>query len=120
MTQHTTNIDNRRHYNRYPATHLKVLIKSIRSEDSGWIKGHINSVDFNRYGIGMETEHCFAIGDHVSLVIRTDDSMLTEITGIVCNRTKLDEGFRCGIRFHLEAEDHGLDLIEEQLTAVLH
>jgi len=120
MTQQTSDIDERRHYYRYPASELKVLIKSVRREDSSWVKGMIKSVDFSRYGIGMETEHCFSIGDHVSLVIRTDDSTLTEITGIICNRTKLDQGFRCGIRFHLGIKDDELDLLEEHISAVIH
>ncbi|MFT5577816.1 MAG: hypothetical protein ACI9WS_000567 [Paraglaciecola psychrophila] len=120
MTQHSRNIDERRHYYRYPTSELKVLIKSMRSQDSDWIKGMIRSVDFSRYGIGLETEHCFAIGDHVSLVIRTDDSTLTEITGIISNRTKQDQGFRCGIRFHVDIKDDELDFLEEQISTVFH
>ncbi len=112
--------ENRRHFERYPAGHLKVLIKSIRAEDGSWVKGFLNSVDFNRYGIGLETEHCFPIGDHVALVIRTDDSTLTEISGIVCNRNKCDEGYRCGVRFNLGTTDDDLYLIEERAAAIVH
>jgi hypothetical protein len=120
MAQHSSDIDERRHYYRYPTSELKVLIRSVRREDSSWIKGMIRSVDFSRYGIGLETEHSFSIGDHGSLVIRTDDSTLTEITGIICNRSKLNQGFRCGIRFHVGIEDDELDLLEEQVSAVRH
>ena len=112
--------ENRRNYDRYPAGHLKVLIKSIRTDDGTWVKGYLNSVDFNRYGIGLETEHCFPIGDHVSLVIRTDDSTLTEISGIVCNRNKSDNIYRCGVRFNLGSTDEDLHLIEERAAAIVH
>ena len=89
----------RRQHNRYPANHLKVMVKSLRNQDSEWGMGLISTVDFNRFGIGLETTENYAIGDILSLVIRTDDSMLAEVNGLVCNRTQLEQGFRFGVRF---------------------
>jgi PilZ domain len=89
----------RRFHSRYPAAHLRVLIKSLREQDSDWEMGLISSVDFNRYGIALETEHSFAIGDILSMIIRTDDSTLAEVNGLVCNRSQIENGFRLGIRF---------------------
>jgi hypothetical protein len=91
----------RRTHSRYPANHIKVLIKSLRN-DGDWEKGHISTVDFNRFGIGLETPHNFAIGDILSLLIRTDDSTLAEVNGLVCNRTQTLTGYRFGVRFEHE------------------
>lgn len=92
----------RRLHSRYPAGNLRVLVKSRRTMDSDWDMALISSVDFNRYGIGLETERNYAIGDILTLVIRTDDSMLVEINGLVCNRTQTEHGFRFGVRFEHE------------------
>jgi|GEM_PF-1233405 len=126
-----TNAERRQH-SRYPAGHLRVLVKSLREKDADWEKGLISTVDFNRYGIGLETSHNFAIGDILALVIRTDDAMLTEVNGLVCNRAQTDHGFRFGVRFEHE---HGIQeecsdaminireeilMIEREAAAVLH
>jgi PilZ domain len=94
----------RREHTRYAAHHLDVLIKSRRLETGLWETGSVISADFNRFGIGIETEHCFAMGDVLSLIIRTDDSTITEISGVVCNRTPCDSGYRFGVRF-IDPED---------------
>ncbi len=121
----------RRHHSRYPASHIKVLIKSLRN-DSEWEKGHISTVDFNRFGIGLETTHNFAIGDILSLLIRTDDSALAEVNGLVCNRTQTLTGYRFGVRFEHEgsAEEESPDaviniseeilMIERHAVAAVH
>ncbi len=105
----------RRQHNRYPASHLRVLVKSLREQDRDWEMGLISTVDFNRFGIGLEIDHNYAIGDILSLVIRTDDSTLAEINGLVCNREQTAQGFRFGIRF--EHEDSSA---EESPEAVIN
>jgi hypothetical protein len=92
----------RRLYTRYPANHVKVLIKSLRVGGNDWETGLISTVDFNRFGIGLETRHNFAIGDILSMIIRTDDSAIAEVNGLVCNRTQTDKGYRFGVRFEHE------------------
>ena len=121
----------RRSHSRYPASHIKVLIKSLRN-DSDWEKGHISTVDFNRYGIGLETTHNFAIGDILSLLIRTDDSTLAEVNGLVCNRSQTLTGYRFGVRFEHEGceEEESPDaviniseeilMIEREAVSALH
>lgn len=89
----------RRNHSRYPAQHLKVLARSLRDQESNWSAGSISSIDFNRYGICLETNCNFAIGDILSLIIRTDDSTIAEINGLICNRTNTKTGFRFGVRF---------------------
>ena len=122
----------RRHHSRYPAQHIKVLVKSLRSESSEWKHASISSVDFNRYGIGLETNQNYVIGDIVSLIIQTVDSTITEVNGLVCNRSLTDHGFRMGIRFeHEGCEDEEADdaminiseeilMIERQAAAFVH
>ena len=100
----------RREHTRYSAHHLDVLIKSRHLETGLWETGAVVSADFNRFGIGIETEHCFAMGDVLSLIIRTDDSTITEVSGIVCNRIPCEQGYRFGIRF--------IDATEDSDTAV--
>lgn len=117
-----TDSDRRLHH-RYPANHLKVLIKSLRNSEGEWEAGLISSVDFNRYGIGLETQHNFVIGDILSLIIRTDDSTLAEINGLVCNRTQTANGYRFGVRFehensHLEQANDAVINIREEIMMI--
>ena len=92
----------RRHHSRYPGEQLRVLVKSARDQDPNWEMGYISSVDFNRYGIALETSHNFIVGDILSLVIRTDDATLAEVNGLICNRAVTEQGYRFGIRFEHE------------------
>ena len=122
----------RRNHTRYPANHLKVLIKSLRNKDSQWEMGYISTVDFNRFGIGVETTQNFSIGDILSLVIRTDDATLAEVNGLVCNRKITESGFRFGVRFEHEDSDieqapdavfnisEEILMIERQAAAAIH
>lgn len=122
----------RRQHNRFPARHLQVMVKSLRNHDSQWELAIISSVDFSRYGIGLETEKNYVIGDILSMVIRTDDATVAEVNGLVCNRTVTDYGYRLGIRF--EHENYQLEespeaminiseeilLIEKEAAAFVH
>lgn len=89
----------RRDHSRYPAQHLKVLIKSTTQEGAYWETGLISTVDFNRFGIGLETECNFDVGDVLSMIIRTDDSTISEVNGVVCNGYKVGDIYRLGVRF---------------------
>ena len=91
--------DERRIYNRFPAGHIKVSVKSLRSQQSDWMDATVSAVDFNRHAIALETGHNFAVGDILQLFITTDDDTLAKVNGLVCNRTITDSGFRFGVRF---------------------
>ena len=126
------NIKERRSHTRYPASSIQVMVKSIRDEDAQWIAAQIGAVDFNRYGISLETSYNFFIGDILAMVIRTDDSTVAEVYGLVCNRRNLDHGYRFGIRFeHQGAEQEASDdaiinisqeilMIERAAAGVMH
>lgn len=109
-----TNDSERRQHGRFPAYHLKVMVRSLRN-NGDWEYGLISSVDFNRYGIGLETEHNFAVGDILEMVIKTDDDTIAEVNGLVCNRTVMSYGYRFGVRF----EHTGCEL-EEAPDAVIN
>ena len=121
----------RRQHSRYPADHLKVMVRSLRNQGD-WEFGLISSVDFNRWGIGLETEHNFVVGDILELVIKTDDDTIAEVNGLVCNRTVTSYGYRFGVRFeHEGCEEEEADdaviniseeilMIEKQAAGVTH
>ncbi|MFA7553832.1 MAG: PilZ domain-containing protein [Spongiibacteraceae bacterium] len=110
-----TTMNERRSHPRLPANHLRVLVKSLRSQNGHWKPAFISSVDFNRYGIGLETDHNFAIGDILSMIIRTDDATIAEINGLICNRTTIANGFRFGVRFQHQSSHE-----EESTEAVIN
>jgi PilZ domain len=97
--------DERRNYSRYPASQLKVAVKSLRQPQTGWEDALITAVDFNRHGIALETGHNFTIGDILLLFITTDDDTLAKVNGLVCNRTLTERGFRFGIRFEHQGHE---------------
>ena len=121
----------RRNYSRFPAQHLKVLVKSLRNQGD-WEMGSISSVDFNRYGIALESSQNFVVGDILAMVIRTDDATIAEVNGLVCNRSQTDAGYRFGIRFeHEGCEDEEspeaviniseeILMIERQAASIVH
>ena len=115
MENNMTVPSERRQHSRYPANHLRVMVKSLRNQNSEWGMGLISTVDFNRFGIGLETAENFAIGDILALIIRTDDSVLAEVNGLVCNRTQTEQGFRFGVRFEHEGCEN-----EESPEAVIN
>lgn len=95
----------RRQHSRFCAGSLKVMVKSLRNRELDWEKGLISSVDFNRFGIGLQTSINFTIGDILQLIIRTDDNTVAEVNGLVCNRTQIPGGYRFGIRFENDVMD---------------
>ena len=111
----TSATEERRHHHRYPAQHLRVLARSMRAENGSWEAGSISSVDFNRFGICLETRCNFAIGDILSMIIRTDDSTIAEVNGLICNRANTDSGFRFGVRF-----EHGPDETEPSTSSTIN
>lgn len=118
----------RRHHSRYPASQLQVRLKSSRHRLGQWEQAVISSVDFNRYGIGLETANSYSVGEILELLIRTDDATTAEISGLVCNRTQTEQGFRLGIQFGHAATENNQQadisgqilLIERQIAGLVH
>lgn len=95
--------EERRQQQRFPAHHLKVLVRPLISDldaMEGWETGIVDSLDFNRFGIALQTSHCYAIGEILSIVIQTDDNLTIEVNGMVSNRSPCELGYRLGIQFN--------------------
>ncbi len=103
----------RREHDRYTGQHLKALVKPYFGEGEDWGRGEISTIDFNRNGMGMETDAYFAVGEFVKLVIRTDDAMITELPGVICNRCKMGDSYRFGVRFELDLQGDDSDFHEQ-------
>lgn len=108
-------VEDRREHTRYSAHHLAVFVRSLREEGENWIPGEIIAVDFNRYGMALETIHNFNTGDLLAMVIRNDDYSMAEVVGIICNRTPTERGFRFGIRFDFDDSEQGKQIADELL-----
>lgn len=105
----------RRQHNRYPANNLDVLLKSAGGDELNWELAELVSVDFNQFGIAVESLHNFNVGDVLSLVICTDDGVTSKVTAIVCNRSICRNGNRYGLFFDYEnTQEH--DSAREKLA----
>lgn len=113
----------RRKTQRLPAQNINVLIKSLRSQPNSFEFGEVQSVDFNRKGVGLISPHYFSIGDEVDLLIQSSMGT-TEVRGVVCNRAKAKQHYRCGIAFSFASENASkslqeLEVFQEQVQLEL-
>lgn len=113
-----SSITDRRHHTRYPAHHLDVLARPNDHDSGPWALGEVVAVDFNRYGIALETSQFFSTGDVLSLVICTDDSATSKVTAVVCNRTPQGDHYRYGLQFDLAAGHEQQKTIQERLETI--
>lgn len=60
-------------------------------------------MDFNRHGVGFITPHCFSVGDEVELLVQSR-SGTAEVHGVVCNRARSNNFYRCGVAFKPTSE----------------
>lgn len=88
----------RRGIQRLPAHNINVLVKSLRSRPNSFEFGEVESVDFNRKGVGFISPQCFNIGDEVDLLIQSSTGT-AEVRGVVCNRARSEQNYRCGVAF---------------------
>ncbi|MEC8427741.1 MAG: PilZ domain-containing protein [Pseudomonadota bacterium] len=88
----------RRGVQRLPADNINVLVKSLRSRPNSVEFGEVESVDFNRKGVGFISPQCFNIGDEVDLLIQSNAG-IAEVRGVVCNRARSEQNYRCGVAF---------------------
>ena len=91
---------NRRSHERYLAPSFSLLLKSTQS-----IANHqdedilLSTIDFNRFGMAIESLHSFKIGDELQLVISDGAENSVEVSCFVCNRSKINNSYRCGLHF---------------------
>lgn len=88
---------NRRNHERYLAPSFSLLLKSIADQEIEDIL--LSSIDFNRFGMAIESQHNFKIGDELQLVISDGEGHSVEVSCFVCNRSKTNNRYRCGLHF---------------------
>jgi len=91
---------NRRNHERYLAPSFSLLLKSFQSiadqQDEDIL---LSTIDFNRFGMAIESQHNFKIGDELQLVISDGAENSVEVSCFVCNRSKTNDSYRCGLHF---------------------
>jgi len=103
----TTN--ERRHHQRFLAPELSIALQSLKSKEELTQNTNLCVVDFNRFGMAIESEHNFKIGDELRLIVSDKYKREIKVNGFVCNRAKLNDGYRCGLHF-LEQNESGFTL----------
>jgi len=94
-----TNLDRRTH-ERYLAPSFSLLLKSSQSIANQQNKDILlSTIDFNRFGMAIESQYNFKIGDELQLVISDGAENAVEVSCFVCNRSKINNNYRCGLHF---------------------
>lgn len=106
----------RRNHHRFSAPGLSILLKSLRSKVENTNSVQLFSLDFNRFGMAVQSQHNFKIGDEMRVVISDGLNKAVEVACFVCNRAKLEEGYRCGL--HFMAKNEECSVTRESLIAV--
>lgn len=111
-----TNLDRRTHA-RYLAPSFSLVLKSTPSHANHKNEDIVlSTLDFNRFGMAIESQHHFKIGDELSLVITDSTNRSVEVSCFVCNRAKLNQGYRSGLHFIEQSTTKAsLVSLEEQL-----
>jgi len=109
---------NRRNHERYLAPSFSLLLKSIADKQNENIL--LSTIDFNRFGMAIESQYNFKIGDELQLVISDGSDHSVEVSCFVCNRSKTNNSYRCGLHFIGQNTDNtktkdSLISLEEQL-----
>jgi len=81
----------------------------------------LQAADFNRYGIALETEENYSVGDVLDIRLCNELEHCTEIKGLVCNRIPTVDGYRIGARFESENDDAASDamlLLEREVMGL--
>jgi len=60
---------------------------------------YLQTFDFNRYGIALETKESYSVGEVLKIQLCNERENCAEIKGLICNRIPTDDGYRIGIRF---------------------
>jgi hypothetical protein len=101
-------LQERRLYHRYDGSSLTIKLKDNDEIDSEVIQ---SILDFNRHGMALCTNQSYKIGDTLDFILSDQTGNHLDITGFICNRAPVPEGFRYGFRF-LEANHTRQSLAE--------
>ena len=91
------NIQNseRRTQKRYSASSFSISLKPVNFQEN--IRP--STVDFNRFGMAIQSQQSLKIGDRLEIVISDEFNRSVEVISFVCNRAKTTTGYRCGLHF---------------------
>jgi len=98
----TTN--ERRHHQRFLAPELSIALQTLKSKTELTQNTNLCVLDFNRFGMAIESEHNFKIGDELCLLVSDKYKREIKINGFVCNRARTNAGYRCGLYFLAQNE----------------
>ena len=99
-----TNIERRTHH-RYLAPTLSILLKSSESKTEDTNSVQLSMLDFNCFGMAIESPQSFKIGEELQLIISDNFNQSVDVDCFVCNRAKTAEGYRSGLYFMHQGED---------------
>jgi len=103
--------EERRQYHRYSVDHLSAKVMSSFDFSGELAPKHLETVDFNRYGIGLETKESYSVGEVLKIQLCNELESCAEIKGLVCNRIPTGDGYRIGIRFESENDQAASDVM---------
>lgn len=115
-------IEERRQHPRYPAPAMELMARPLEEASNEWLTGKLRAVDFNRFGMSLETDFPLLAGDQINLVLSGEDERRAEIRAEVRNRQRLLNGYRYGVSFLLDqsrgSKKDAHDILMFELKAV--
>jgi len=99
-----TNTERRTHH-RYLAPTLSVLLKSSESKTHDINSMQLSMLDFNCFGMAIESKQSFKVGEELQLIISDNINQSVDVDCFVCNRAKTSAGYRSGLYFMHQGED---------------
>ncbi len=95
----------RRTHHRYLAPSLSIQLKSSESNTIDIDSMQLSMLDFNCFGMAVESQQSFKIGEELQLIISDNFNQSVNVDCFVCNRAKTAEGYRSGLYFMHQGED---------------
>lgn len=105
----------RRQYHRYSGESLNIHHEAL-SEQAQTLPSALKCIDFNRYGMALESHAPMPVGEQLSFTIVKDEIMSIQVHATVCYRLKDDQRFIFGVKFYTQGNDR--DSTEFFLTAI--
>ncbi|UZE95685.1 PilZ domain-containing protein [Alkalimarinus alittae] len=95
----------RRTHHRYLAPSLSISLKSIEPQADNINSIQLSMVDFNCFGMAVESQHNFKIGEELQVIISDKLNQSVDVDCFVCNRAKTADGYRSGLYFMHQGEN---------------
>jgi len=96
----------RRTHQRYLASTLSISLKPSKPSEKRRPDSHLCIIDFNRFGMAIQSEYPFKVGEKLHLMISDEYEQIIDVSCCVCNRAKTTDAYRYGLHF---VEQHETD-----------